>query len=332
MLDGFFDKDRLNGFPIVTQENCPSLFQAVKEEKLIVFIGAGVSRLTGCKGWDELGIALTQKCRENELFTHAEEEHLKKEAIYNPRKVISICFQRCKMKENLNAYYDSIRESIRINKPEELKIYRQINELKAKSYITTNIDRGIKQFNPDATRQQIYDCTGLGFRRDLNRKRNILRDGNVFYLHGTEDNMNDTIFSVDKYLEFYQRSYILKFLKEKVFSDDNVILFIGYGLSEWEILEHIFRTTKHNQSKFHEYYVLSPIFSSEITKHHLDSTYFKDYFGISTLPYFLDHEGYKQLFVVLEKLGKAFRDCRPTTDQKFNQISQVLNVPPEIDR
>ncbi|MCX7727460.1 MAG: hypothetical protein N2053_11510 [Chitinispirillaceae bacterium] len=38
------------------------IIEAVDNDKLAVFIGAGVSRLIGCKGWDQLAQNLVEKC------------------------------------------------------------------------------------------------------------------------------------------------------------------------------------------------------------------------------------------------------------------------------
>ena len=39
-----------------------AIIEAVNNGTLAVFIGAGVSRIIGCKGWDELARNLVEKC------------------------------------------------------------------------------------------------------------------------------------------------------------------------------------------------------------------------------------------------------------------------------
>ncbi|MCK5118296.1 MAG: hypothetical protein KAQ78_01860, partial [Candidatus Latescibacteria bacterium] len=38
------------------------IVEAVNNNKLAIFIGAGVSRLIGCRGWDQLAQALINRC------------------------------------------------------------------------------------------------------------------------------------------------------------------------------------------------------------------------------------------------------------------------------
>jgi len=40
----------------------PEIFEAVNNDKLAIFIGAGVSRLVGCIGWDQLAKELIDRC------------------------------------------------------------------------------------------------------------------------------------------------------------------------------------------------------------------------------------------------------------------------------
>jgi len=40
----------------------PEILEAVNNENLVVFIGAGVSRLIGCRGWDQLAQNLVNRC------------------------------------------------------------------------------------------------------------------------------------------------------------------------------------------------------------------------------------------------------------------------------
>ena len=45
-------------------EDYPALKDALEDRELVIFIGAGVSRLLGCKSWDDLATDLLKKCLE----------------------------------------------------------------------------------------------------------------------------------------------------------------------------------------------------------------------------------------------------------------------------
>lgn len=329
--NNFMNNNDIESFPDISYEKCSELYNAVQEDRLIVFIGAGVSRLTGCLGWVELAKKLVSECRKRNLFTYIQAEFLLSEAMNNPRKTISICNEKCKMKKGLvdSVYYKVIKSSISIKKRKKLEIYRLILQLKARAYITTNIDAGIFQFNPVVTGQKIFNCTSLGF-KDVVTNQNIIKDGNIIFLHGRgdEQSIRETIFSVDQYIEHYRKEYINKFLKEQVFNNKNVILFIGYGINEWEILEYLVLNAGEEISqkipkKSPNRYVLAPIFSSEIIKSELDKMYFRIFY-IQTLPYFIDNQGYDKLFEVLKNLNKNISNYKPKTSEMFNKIDEIV--------
>jgi len=318
----FIKKEDIMIHPIF-DEDCEYLFDAVKNDSLIVFIGAGVSKLVGCLGWNELAEKIVKIGRQEGILNFLEEEVLLKE-IMNPRKVISICFKMFDNKDKKKLFYDLLIKFTDIVDKSNLDVFRKILDLKAKAYITTNIDDGLIQFNPPVTRQNIYDCTSKDF--EIFVKDDLLvRDGNIFFLHGRRNIIENTIFTIDRYLEFYKRDYINDFLKNKIFTDNNVVLFIGYGLGEWEILEYLFRSQSNNSnySSFINRYLLMPLYSSDYVKLNLDRIFY-DFFNIITIPYFIDFEGYYKLSSSLDKLIKSINDYQPTASVVFNQIDKVL--------
>ena len=48
--------------PIPSLDRYPDIKTAMDENKLAIFIGAGVSRLVGCKSWNDLANELLKKC------------------------------------------------------------------------------------------------------------------------------------------------------------------------------------------------------------------------------------------------------------------------------
>ena len=84
--------------------NCFSIPQGIKraieEKNLVLFIGAGVSRLTGCWSWDQLARGLIQKCHQLDVldgrFDHPLQQNIKKDKI---PEVIDFCYKQ--LKQNL---------------------------------------------------------------------------------------------------------------------------------------------------------------------------------------------------------------------------------------
>ena len=317
-------KQMLDRYPLpFVQENYPDLFDAVKRDNLIVFIGAGVSKLLGCSLWDELAVKLAKK-----ICTYGEADVLEKEAIVSPRKVISICYGRCNEdSEKLQIYKKTIEEELAIVDKEKAKsLYNKIFELDPKAYITTNIDLGIIDALPEAKRVEIYDCTRP---EDLAKIEiadfNVLRDGNIIFLHGTIKNIEEIIFPVEKYLKHYRDDHkIIIGLLKTIFKEGNVILFIGYSLTEWEIIEKIYRLTGegNKEKKIKTSYLLTPLYSHEYTKYVLDKDYYT-LFNVEIIPYFIDYDGYGKLEVIIENLAKAVDKHKPSPLEILGEIEDV---------
>ena len=319
--------DEINRRLLFQKEDFPDLHLAAKNESLVLFLGAGISRLYGCPLWYELAIELIKKLNKREKITFAQKDILEKEAIYNPRKVITICYELCKSIHCMKIYEQGVKESLsNINIENCKEIYRKIFSLNALVHLTTNIDLGVKTFlslNQNAYRMiKFFDCTS-----DYDRHRieqlsyNIFKDGNLLFLHGTCENIQNIVLAVDKYLSFYSEN--IKFL-DKIFSEiintNSILIFIGYGLSEWDVIEKIYKIKK--LSKEITSYLLSPIYSHEITKFNLEMNYYKA-FGVEPIPYIIDNEGYEKLFFVLDNLAKAISSSTQSPYVKLLEIDEI---------
>ena len=79
------------------------ILEAASNGKLIVFIGAGVSRLLGYPSWQNLAERYAEYLFQKGYLSYLECEHLKR---LDPRKLLSICENFCKKKkENSQTIY-----------------------------------------------------------------------------------------------------------------------------------------------------------------------------------------------------------------------------------
>jgi hypothetical protein len=297
------------------------LFNAIRDDSLVIFYGAGVSMLAGCAGWEELAENIIDAFPEN-IYSKLDKTILKEISTNDPKKVISICYQKARTNSNLleNVYFRTIKDSVKpTNKREFSEIHSKIFDLNAISYITTNIDRGIESIDrADLGSKEIVDLTNYDKHLDLSEK---IKYGNIFYLHGTVDNIENTIFTVDRYFNFYSEEKINRFLRE-IFGGKYSVLFIGYSLNEYEILQNIFLAVRDldREVDLYNHFLLTPIYTRDLAKFNIEKDYFK-IFSIKAIPYFIDYEGYGRLKYVLDLLRRRIKEYKP----------DVLSIKREID-
>jgi len=329
-MQDIFSEDEIEHLLKFQQEDFPEMYRAAKDDNIILFLGAGLAKMYGCLLWDEMAKELSKVLRKNKIISYVEEDVLYRESQNDPRKVISICDSLCKDKEKRSIYVDTIKDAIKIKdeKNKSLKeIYELIFSINPKAYLTTNLDLGIKNYsflhiNPHQT---IYNCTSPNAKEDIKKfEYKIFKDSNIIYLHGNDENIESSILTVEKYLEFYTDKD--RFL-EGLFSEigGGFIIFIGYGLKEWDVIEKIYKIYKSNaRSSKREVTgcLLSPISTREIIKFNLEQSYYKS-FGIQSIPYLIDDEGYDALKRVLKNLRTALDGSRLYTYDLFKEIEEI---------
>jgi len=320
-----FDRSIIESFPKFNPSGeHKKLFEAMRKDNLIIFFGAGVSLLAGCAGWDKMAYNLVDTFP-NSICSELEKNILKRIAISDQMKVISICFQMAKGDENLlkDVYYQSIINSVKPESPELFSyIHNKILDLKAISYVTTNIDKGLNSASSEKRRgRQIYDMTNDP---EAAKSVNEIRNGNIFYLHGTIDHMDKAILTLDNYCCHYNKKETIWFLRN-IFSNDSTVLFIGYSLSDYEILQNIFSATKNEDYQNKEapkHFLLSPIFSKDLAEFNIMKSYF-NILSIESIPYFIDYDGYSRLDYVLDLLKKIHIEYQPDTLNIYDAIEKV---------
>ena len=88
----------------------PNIINAYKAGKLIIFVGAGMSRLMNLPGWDQLAENLI-----NIAYPNYKEQYLIKNQIHSPKERISIAYEKCKCENRLKEYYDAFEKAKRKN-------------------------------------------------------------------------------------------------------------------------------------------------------------------------------------------------------------------------
>jgi hypothetical protein len=288
----------------------PEVFKAARNGKLVVFIGAGVSRIVGCPSWNEFAHKQLQDLYEKKALNYYEYTTLK---TLDARKLLSIC----------RKLYDERRvlpESMRIllkARDELIKkstIYKDLYDLNA-IYVTTNFDDYLDVI-ADQPIEKPTSFSGAPASKEyaekdfprgkvFHSKENLLLshlvNGNIIHIHGSVKDEGKTIVTIVDYMRHYEAGAEPSVFLEAVFNSYTV-LFVGYGLEEYEVLEFVINKA-HPAKKELKHFLLYPIFKNEVNLLAFQRKYYAD-LGIQLIPYPKDENGYDQLAIVIREWSK----------------------------
>lgn len=287
--------------------------KASSQGRLIVFIGAGVSKIIGCPSWEELALKQLKYLYDSKCITFHEFENLRK---LSPRKLLSICKQILDKKRLTpsSSFKDMVKpDGVLLDK---YKIYEKLYAWKA-VYITTNYDECLDKVVTEIRPQPIeIDAPHALAQKTVEEKKppkivflkedfliSNIDQGNIIHLHGSILNEDSLILTVIDYLKHYEwkdENPIPIFLEE-IFKR-YTILFMGYGLEEYEILEYIISKAPRATGAL-QHYMLYPMFREEVNIFKFQNDYYAD-LGIKLVPYPIGDNGYEQLCNVVDEWAK----------------------------
>ena len=254
---------------------------AVNKGTLAVFIGAGVSRLVGCQGWDTLARNLVSRCHSKDIINFREKETLSQ--ITDHKKTITICYHLFNNNHLADVFYEEMNRALKEGTDIEIpNIYDDIYKLRG-LFITTNADTHF---------DRLFDPPNILYRSsDFVDDR--LDSTNLYHIHGSVNDRTSLVFTVSKYFEKYTNLVFQRFLG-RIFREYTV-LFLGYGVAEFEILDFLLKEIP----KKNQHFMLSPFYSGENNILSYEQTYYNE-LGINILGYEKDAKGYRQLIDVIK--------------------------------
>ncbi|WP_318457642.1 SIR2 family protein [Photobacterium leiognathi] len=303
--------DLLKTLPPVPDE----IIEAAKDGRLVLFVGAGASMMVGMPSWGGLAGAALNSLVENGCINYSELEQLKK---LDPKKQLSI------------ADFISQEKGTPLDLRQHLKarwsssIYPNINSIKA-TCVTTNYDH---ELSP----QPLEDASEKETKASVVRKSGVENlqaadlkvPGTVIHLHGDMDNPDTMIVTTRDYLAHYDEIKVQHFLSELF--RDFVVVFIGYGLEETEILEHILRRSgvKDNDNE-RQRFLLQPFFKNEQSLYERLKVYHQKSFGVHLIGYARDEKDYRQLEDVIEQWALKLNVRPPSLVDDIDMMDRILN-------
>ena len=297
--------------------------QAAREANVVIFVGAGVSRLVGCPSWDQLADASLRQLAKQSLITFAEVQQLSN---LPAKQRLSISHEVSSAKSIPLNWGNLIEPDNSSNS----KVYEYLNSIGC-VYVTTNYDRCLDSISGKTMtgRPSSEEDTVDKSERELVCWPNQLnwsllrKPGTVIHLHGSIHEPQSMIMTTPQYLKHYENEHVQEFLKQLF--DRYIVLFLGYGLEEWEVLEHILRKGKNEVGKQRKRFMLQGFYShQEKTFSHLFN-YYKKSFGVHLIHFSLDYMEYAQLEKIMEDWARNLTVGEPRLADDLNFVLGAID-------
>jgi|GEM_PF-5197300 len=293
-----------------------TLIQAVNEHRLVLFVGAGLSKLCGVPLWSELANALLEQCAQDERIAFRYDDLCKiKNRINDPRELISIA------KNLYSKHYSDGEEKYRKAICDLLSIDTLSDKQKELanevSSIVWSMTRRVATTNADVlldsrpipdyvfTNAEQADCW-----LDFDKEYKIL------HLHGSINDPSGLVFTTVDYLQNYAKEGRFRSTLRRLFDDERyVILFIGYGFSEMQLLDFLVNPDI-APKRLGRAFFLNGYYSFEECVYEAESEYYREY-GVQLISFSKDKYNY-------EGLLDALRFIRDEIQSKSIKISEDL--------
>lgn len=207
------------------KSNINQIKKSLKNEKLIIFVGAGVSKNSKVPTWNQIVRTFAKELDYTQcLSCHFKSDHCEKychhKYYFSTDEYIKIpqYFYSQDQSQNHQNYYDILKKAFQKDfKPNILNDL--IVSLKPEHIITTNYDH-------------LLDHYGYHV---IKNDRDLLKAKSSHYLikmHGDIDDIEHIIFKEDDYLKYSQTHALIE-LYIKSLLIDHTFLFIGYSLNDY---------------------------------------------------------------------------------------------------
>lgn len=308
---------------------------------LIPFIGAGASRLAGCPDWGQFADAALEWLIERGKFSYAQLDQVRH---LNPRVKLSLA----RSLERDNSVSIEFRKLLHPKERREnangVRLYNSLFKL-GRTFVTTNYDEWLDErlpqaspvATPDAKRK---DSPGVDSIRVVHKVEELLpallnESNTVIHLHGSLLDPKGMILTTQDYVRHYANDRILgdPYCENRVLTfleflfNKKVVLFIGYGLEELEILEYVIvKARKRLAQAGHEtrHYIIQGFFSHQLELLRGMQSYFLEC-GIHLIPFLRDNKNWDQLLDVLDEFALRAPASAPLVLQKAQEMEDLLN-------
>lgn len=296
-----------------------TIVEAVNKERFAVFIGAGISRLTGCISWSELAHGLVEKCYSLNCangaiakFSFRQKQQLKEETDY--KKTITIIKEIFSENGYKGRFYEEVDKLLQVNmeRAECPEIYNELLGIRG-LFLTTNIDTHF---------DKLFGTNVVFHDQDFDFEH--IDQTKLYHIHGSIQKPEGMVLTLENYFDRYQQSSSstnrLHGFLSQVFEKYS-ILFLGYGFGEFEILGYLF--TKFAQGSGQQHFILLPFYTGEESLLKLQQYYYKT-MNITVVAYRADEAGYAKLSGVVKEWVKEIKRRSIDLTRRYRQIDDFV--------
>lgn len=230
----------------------------------------------------------------------------------NPKKVVSICREILIAHDQEEEYFKCLEESITPNEEavDKFNIYGELSKISA-LFITTNIDSCLDKNLPKNNVK--YS------RKDF--EKNLINVDNLYHIHGSIDAKESLVLTTHEYLTRYNDSTFKEFLR--TIFNEYVILFIGYGMEEFELLD--FLVMKCSKTDEVRHYFLRPSLNEEEGLLEFEEKYYLD-LKTKVVPYSINENGYSQLYNVVKSWRASIEERSASLHDDLKKIDDLVDL------
>ncbi len=229
------------------------LKQALARQKLVIFVGAGVSRNSGLPTWGQMVQTFADRIGYPSIERLAMEEYIRIPQYY-------YCMDES---EGHSDYYQLLRDLICVDAKSNI-LDELIVSLNPRHLVTTNYDKLLDQIADN------YEV--------IREDRELLKGTANQYLikmHGDIDQVEKLVFKEEDYLYYSETHRLMEvFLKSLLI--DHVFLFVGYSLNDYNLktfvswIEYIVQEMRFKDGMHKNYFVSSSV--------HAEKDYLQKYY------------------------------------------------------
>ncbi len=293
---------------------------------LTFFVGNGVSRLYGLPSWDEFANKILEKLVEKKKITYLNCRQLKSRPLRERISIGHKIFKRSNLDYN---------EILTLKAPKKNGVYQHLKKC-GNRFITTNydlfLDNILRETEKEPT-QRIKNNTEMSTVEEKKsenkyrtfysiqevRKNSLINNNLLIHLHGSIKKQDEMVVATSEYLDLYGNEKYKDILR--LFFKDKKVVIIGYGLSEIDILDNIFRPMNVGPTGKKDIFLLLPLFSYQEDL----ADQLKDYYEtlmITIIPYCID-DGYKALETIMQNWAEKLSKIK--TASSFCENTKIID-------